>query len=269
MKHNSKRFYLALIISLFVHCILFFSVYLANKNSTHKEQKKVKLENLLVLKRGTSEDASKNTQGARKPSLASQNKTLSSPMPSKQDNSMALSSQPSPIKKTLSSEKNQKISQDNIQNQTTHFDPKNLSFLNQPQQFLPQQQPQSSDEINKGSDSKTIQEINELYGEEFGDLGTAEKDFIKNNLRNIGRITQRYLTYPSVAAYFEQSGINAVEFYLHPNGDITDLKIIKSSGLKSFDSATLNTIKIAYKDYPRPTKTTLIRIKVTYSYFGF
>ncbi|WP_324726470.1 MULTISPECIES: energy transducer TonB [unclassified Helicobacter] len=269
MKHNYKRFYLALLFSLIFHCILVILVFFFSKTPIQEEQKKVKLENLLVLKRGTSQDASKNTQGSRKPSLSSQNKASSLPAPSKQTNNLAVLNKPSPIQKSISPEDNQKTPQENTHNQTTHFDPKNLSFLNQPQQILPQQNTQSSDENNRGRDSKTIQEINELYGEEFGDLGTAEKDFIRNNLRNIGRITQRYLTYPSVAAYFEQSGINAVEFYLHPNGDITDLKIIKSSGLKSFDSATLNTIKIAYKDYPRPEKKTLIRIKVTYSYFGF
>ncbi|MCQ2631377.1 TonB family protein, partial [Helicobacter pylori] len=140
------------------------------------------------------------------------------------------------------------------------FDPNQLSFL--PKEVAPPRQ-----ENNKGLDNQTRRDIDELYGEEFGDLGTAEKDFIRNNLRDIGRITQKYLEYPQVAAYLGQDGTNAVEFYLHPNGDITDLKIIIGSEYKMLDDNTLKTIQIAYKDYPRPKTKTLIRIRVRY-YLG-
>ncbi|PUD12191.1 siderophore-mediated iron transporter, partial [Helicobacter pylori] len=140
------------------------------------------------------------------------------------------------------------------------FDPNQLSFL--PKEVAPPRQ-----ENNKGLDNQTRRDIDELYGEEFGDLGTAEKDFIRNNLRDIGRITQKYLEYPQVAAYLGQDGTNAVEFYLHPNGDISDLKIIIGSEYKMLDDNTLKTIQIAYKDYPRPKTKTLIRIRVRY-YLG-
>lgn len=263
---NNQRLFIAIFISFLLHCIFIF-VIVSIKQLPTKNQKKVKLENLLVLKRGQSLDPSKKTQEAKKPSLASQN-TPHTP-PAHNQNAQYPSHQTlqnkNPLKEQSDSQKNSLKHSD-----SSHFDPKNLSLLNQEMQ--PEMQNLSSHAIqenDKGKDPQTIQEIDELYGEEFGDLGNAQKDFIRNNLRNIGRITQQYLSYPRVAAYFEQSGINAVEFYLHPNGDITDLKIIKSSGLKSFDNATLNTIKIAYKDYPRPQQKTLIRIKVTYSYFGF
>ncbi|WP_104579001.1 TonB family protein [Helicobacter felis] len=148
------------------------------------------------------------------------------------------------------------------------FNPNNLSFL--PSEQTPPPVPQQnaratrSYEHDKGLDSQTRKDIDDLYGEEFGDLGTAEKDFIKSNLSEIGRITQKYLEYPSAAGYLGQDGIDAVEFYLHPNGDITGLKIIMPSGYKLLDDNTLKTITIAYKDYPRPTTTTLIRIRVRY-----
>ncbi|GAA8408631.1 hypothetical protein Hpkin61_11730 [Helicobacter pylori] len=157
----------------------------------------------------------------------------------------------------------QKVEQKKIEEKKPvkkEFDPNQLSFL--PKEVAPLRQ-----ENNKGLDNQTRRDIDELYGEEFGDLGTAEKDFIRNNLRDIGRITQKYLEYPQVAAYLGQDGTNAVEFYLHPNGDITDLKIIIGSEYKMLDDNTLKTIQIAYKDYPRPKTKTLIRIRVRY-YLG-
>ncbi|WP_285653381.1 energy transducer TonB, partial [Helicobacter ailurogastricus] len=150
--------------------------------------------------------------------------------------------------------------------QTDTFNPNNLSFLPSEENATPppRQQSDRSYENDKGMDSQTRKDIDELYGEEFGDLGTAEKDFIRSNLSEIGRITQKYLEYPSAAGYLGQDGVDAVEFYLHPNGDITGLKIIEASGYKLLDDNTLKTITIAYKDYPRPTTTTLIRIRVRY-----
>lgn len=271
----SLRLPLALLASLLLHALLIAALYAINL-PTNPPLKKVKLENLLVLKRGQSQDPTREEEGARRPSLAARKAPImpasrpsqSTPIPLRQSNA---------TKKPMPQEKDQTKKQEDSQKKSlesydpNHFDPKNLSFLDQAQEGgiqYPQNQ-QNSQEDDKGRDPQTIQEINELYGEEFGDLGTAQKDFIKNNLKNIGRITQQYLRYPRVAAYFEQSGVNAVEFYLHPNGDITDLKIIKSSGLNSFDAGTLNTIRLAYKDYPRPAEKTLIRIHVTYSYWGY
>lgn len=147
-----------------------------------------------------------------------------------------------------------------------NFNPNNLSFLpsEQTSSSQPSRHSNRSYENDRGLDSQTRKDIDELYGEEFGDLGTAEKDFIKSNLSEIGRITQKYLEYPSAAGYLGQDGVNAVEFYLHPNGDITGLKIIIGSTYKLLDDNTLKTITIAYKDYPHPTTTTLIRIRVRY-----
>lgn len=261
---NNNRFFISICISLLFHGAIFAILTLVRPQKLATPTP-VRLENLLVLKRGYSTDPTKDTKGARKPSLAA--KSIN-PTPTTTPTYNPMASSPAQPKFQQKQQKDsEKKALDSYK--ASLFDAKNLSLLNpsssSEQNSAPQQ---SQEEINKGTDPQTIQEIDELYGEEFGDLGTVEKDFIKNNLRNIGRITQRYLSYPRIAAYFEQSGINAVEFILHPNGDISDLKIIKSSGLSSFDSQTLHTIRIAYKDYPRPSTPTLIRIHVTYSYFG-
>ena len=112
--------------------------------------------------------------------------------------------------------------------------------------------------------SEQTQQIQDLYGVEFGSLSQNAQKFIKNNLDNIGKITQRYLKYPSVAGKVGQEGDNVVEFYLHPNGDISDLRLLHSSGYTLLDNNSLHTIKIAYKDYPYPSEKTKIRIRVMY-----
>ncbi|MCE3036472.1 energy transducer TonB [Helicobacter sp. faydin-H20] len=278
MKSKTKdRFGISFILSLIIHALLFGIIFLWPFDIKTPEPQKVKLENLLVLKRGQSEDRSKNTQGARKPALAAKQSqgnamqntaSLAPPMrPSMPVSKPTLN----PSKPEPETQKKQKDSEkkalDTYRENLT--DPRNLSFLSQNSlSSFTASGGRHSIQNDKGNDAQTIKEIDELYGEEFGDLGEAEKEYIRDNLRHIGRITQGYLEYPRVAAYFGQSGVNAVEFYLHPNGDISDLKIIKTSGLNSFDYNTLKTIEIAYKDYPRPKVKTLIRINVTYSYYG-
>ncbi|MGP1579759.1 MAG: TonB family protein [Wolinella sp.] len=111
-------------------------------------------------------------------------------------------------------------------------------------------------------------DIKELYGDEFFTLSEQEQEFVEEHLRQIGQITQRYLKYPQIAGELGEEGINALEFYLHPNGDISDLRLIHSTGYTILDKNSLATIKIAYKDYPRPKSTTKIRIKVHYHIIG-
>ena len=106
-----------------------------------------------------------------------------------------------------------------------------------------------------------------LYGEEYNSFTKVQKVYLQKNLKNIGRITQKYLRYPSVAVRTEQEGMNIVEFFLHPNGDISDLKLINSSGYTSLDKNSIETIEIAYKDYPRPKTKTKVKIYVYYKLY--
>ncbi|GAA7313524.1 energy transducer TonB [Helicobacter pylori] len=303
--HSNRNFFFSLILSVLLHWLIYF-LFEHREDFFPSKPKLVKLnpENLLVLKRGHSQDPSKNTQGAPKPTLAGPQKPPTPPTPPPTPPTPP--TPPKPIekpkpepkpkpkpepkkpdhkhkalkkvekveeKKVVEEKKEEKkIVEQKVEQKVEHkkveekkpvkkeFDPNQLSFL--PKEVAPPRQ-----ENNKGLDNQTRRDIDELYGEEFGDLGTAEKDFIRNNLRDIGRITQKYLEYPQVAAYLGQDGTNAVEFYLHPNGDITDLKIIIGSEYKMLDDNTLKTIQIAYKDYPRPKTKTLIRIRVRY-YLG-
>lgn len=134
-----------------------------------------------------------------------------------------------------------------------------LSFLSTPQKMP---------SLEKISKTMKNQEIEKLYKGKFNSFTKGQKEFIKKNLSAIGKITQKYLDkrgYPYFAAKTGQEGINIVEFYLYPNGDITDLKIIKSSSYETLDQNSIDTILEAYKDYPRPKEKTLIRIYVQYN----
>lgn len=103
-----------------------------------------------------------------------------------------------------------------------------------------------------------------LYGEKYYAFSKEQRKYIKNNISSIGKITQKYLRYPRVSVRTKQSGTNVVEFKLHPNGDITDLRLVDSSNYTALDQNSVNTIKIAYAEYPRPSEPTWIRIFVRY-----
>ncbi len=125
-------------------------------------------------------------------------------------------------------------------------------------------QPPSIEEINQAFSDQTFYA---LYKDEFDHFTPNQKKFIKNNLSRIQGITQHYLNvrgYPYFAGQMGQYGVNVVEFYLLPNGDITDLKIIKPTGFEQLDQNSIDTIKTAYKDYPRPKEKTKIRFYIHY-----
>jgi len=112
--------------------------------------------------------------------------------------------------------------------------------------------------------------IQKLYGREFDSYTPSQKRFIKNNLGIIHRITQRTLIrngYPEVAIRTRQQGTNIVSFYLHPNGDISGLRLKSRIGYEALDQNTLDVIRIAYKNYPLPNKKTKIVFYVTYSIY--
>jgi len=122
------------------------------------------------------------------------------------------------------------------------------------------------------SSASTRRIINKLYGSEFDGYSPEQKKFIKNNLGIIHQITQMTLIrngYPEIAARTGQQGVNIVSFNLHPNGNITHLRLDKPMGYEALDRNTLQVIRIAYKDYPLPTKTTKIKFYVQYSINGY
>ena len=112
--------------------------------------------------------------------------------------------------------------------------------------------------------------IRKLYGSEFDSFTPVQKKFIRDKLGEIHRITQNTLTrngYPSVAARTRQQGVNVVTFYLHPNGDISGLRLKRRMGYAALDQNTLEVIRTAYMHYPRPKTKTKITFYVNYELF--
>ena len=123
---------------------------------------------------------------------------------------------------------------------------------------------------SRSSKASKKQIIKQLYGSEFNKYSKTQKNFIKNNLATIESITQRTLDrngYPEIARRTGQEGTNIVSFYLHPNGDISKLRLKKHIGYQALDNNTLEVIRIAYKDYPLPNQKTKIVFYVQYSVY--
>ena len=111
------------------------------------------------------------------------------------------------------------------------------------------------------------QDIKELYGEEFGELTPGQQEYIIDNQEIMRRITQQVLTRVARVNLSRDLNVNrsnVVEFYLHPNGDMTDFKFLSKSGYYVLDDTTKETIEYAYSRYPRPKEKTLIRYNVYY-----
>jgi TonB family protein len=109
--------------------------------------------------------------------------------------------------------------------------------------------------------------VSRIYGKEFHAYSKEQQKFIKQHLGEIYRITQNTLWrkgYPDIAVRMQMQGTNIVSFYLHPNGDISDLHLRSSIGYRALDENTIDVIKTAYKDYPKPEKKTKIMFYVHY-----
>ena len=109
--------------------------------------------------------------------------------------------------------------------------------------------------------------IRRLYGREFDSFTPVQKKFIREHLGEIHRITQNTLTrngYPDIAVRTRQEGVNIVTFYLHPNGDISGLRLKRPIGYTALDQNTLEVIRIAYMHYPHPKTKTKITFYVNY-----
>jgi outer membrane biosynthesis protein TonB len=116
--------------------------------------------------------------------------------------------------------------------------------------------------------SSISRNLKEAYGDEFGKLSIGQQKYILDNQEIMRRITQQVLTrvaHVNIPRDINVNKINLIEFYLHPNGDMTDFKFIKKSGYYMLDDTTQETIDYAYSRYPRPKEKTLIRFYVHYN----
>ncbi len=122
--------------------------------------------------------------------------------------------------------------------------------------------------IHTSSGSNVGRDIRKLYGDEFGKLSPAQQHYILNNQEIMRRITQGVLN--RQASVSNLVGINAnksniIEFYLHPDGSMSDFKFLEKSDYFILDEITRVTMQYAYIKYPRPNEKTLIRYNVFYN----
>ncbi len=131
----------------------------------------------------------------------------------------------------------------------------------------PSTMPQSKKNISQKNRGHINQDIQELYGDTFATLSKGEQKYIIDNQEIMRRITQKVLNRVGSINLNDNLHVNAsniVEFYLYPNGDISEIRLIQKSNYYILDRTTKETIEYAYAKYPRPEQKTLIRYKVGY-----
>jgi TonB family protein len=118
------------------------------------------------------------------------------------------------------------------------------------------------------SSAKVSDNIKKLYGDKFGELSEGEQKYILDNQEVMRRITQATLDRygrSRIPDNLRTDETNMIEFYLHPDGSISDLRFLKNSQFSILDDTTKETIEIAYAKYPRPAQKTYIRYRVWYN----
>ena len=138
------------------------------------------------------------------------------------------------------------------------------AMLSKKQKTKAQKQKETKAGTHIGNDFK------EAYGEAFGQLSEGEKKYIIDNQEIMRRITQEQLNRlapVNIPRNLNVNTSNIIEFYLHPNGDISGLKMVNISGYEILDETSLQTIEYSYHRYPLPKQKTLVRYKVGY-YLG-
>lgn len=253
-----KKLTIAFIISLLIH-IIFFLGYKSSKQEEKSELKNHNIEKSDIKFVKLAEE--KTPQKEQKPELIQKpilqpKEEVSKPIQKSEVKKESPKKPTENIKKSEAKKqldiKEAKKSQKEILKESSKFQERTL------EDFLSQKTP-----INK----EVLNELQQLYGKEYDNFTKVQKAYLEKNLNNFQVITQRVLNrmgYPKLAAKLQIGGINIVEFMFHPNGDISGLKIISSSGYSILDDYTLELIQIAYKDYPKPSESTKLRFKVFY-----
>lgn len=287
---NKRKF--AFSVSIIMHLIIFSSVYiLVKKNDISKKIERKNLEIVLqqpskkvtslqhekniqthdqqIIKKNTQvtkKEVKQNNQEIEKVKKTADIKKPVEVNQTKETKTTEIFKQKNEPTKQISEQKKDKPAEIAVNKNTEEIKPKQINTLIQEQPKIAQKQSLENflgTKLETSIDEKTKSYI-KLYGKEFESFDKDTKKFLIDNLSEIGNVTKKYLTYPQISIRTNQQGLSAVEFILMPNGDIKELKLLQSSFYTALDQSTLRTVEIAYKDYPKPTKPTKIRIYVNY-----
>jgi len=91
-----------------------------------------------------------------------------------------------------------------------------------------------------------------------------EESFLTKRLSVISNIVQRHINYPPIARRMGWEGRVIIGFILEPNGDIRDLKVLKSCGYEVLDKEALDAIRRSYKDFPKPPVSVAIKLPINF-----
>jgi protein TonB len=91
-----------------------------------------------------------------------------------------------------------------------------------------------------------------------------EESFLTERLSVISNIVQRHINYPPIARRMGWEGKVLVSFVLEPNGDIRDLKVLKSCGYEVLDKEALDAIRRSYKDFPKPPVSVVVKLPINF-----
>jgi TonB family C-terminal domain len=91
-----------------------------------------------------------------------------------------------------------------------------------------------------------------------------EEGFLRERLSVISNIVQRYINYPPIARRMGWEGKVLVSFVLEPNGDIRDLKVLKSCGYEVLDKEALDAIRRSYRDFPKPPVSVVVKLPINF-----
>lgn len=132
--------------------------------------------------------------------------------------------------------------------------------------------PAAKQQAQTGRQSLISDDIREAYGDAFGRLSQGEKQYLLDHQEVMRRLTQEQLIRTGstdIPNNLRVNDSNIIEFYLHPNGDMTDFRFVDRSGFNLLDDVTKDTIESVYWKYPRPKQKTLIRYKFNYLLRGY
>lgn len=170
-----------------------------------------------------------------------------------------------PLKPTLNKpEKTEKPKPKPKKVDTTLIDPMSWLYEDKSETTKPEKQ-KSYSKMGAGG---SLSEMKKLYGSDWNKLTSGQQQYMIDNQEIMRRITQSVLTRVAsvnLSKNINVNRVNVIEFYLHPNGDMTDFKFLSKSGFFVLDETTKETIEYAYSRYPRPKEKILIRYNVYYN----
>lgn len=108
-----------------------------------------------------------------------------------------------------------------------------------------------------------------LYGNFYNELTEGQKEYLIQNYKLIRQITQSVLNrYGSarIPSEVRVNDKNTVQFYLHPDGSLSDLHFIQKSDFAILNDTTREAMELSYFKYPRPSEKIPIRYRIHYDF---